>query len=123
MAVVNQVEKKAKMDKFSIVQYQIVTHCFLSGIVLSSAELSCLSMLALEGEQELNSFCQKMFGNSIFKSPQTVRNTIAKAEKNSLVIKEGKSKKKIYINPSLKIQTDGNIFLNYKFLSVAPTES
>ena len=75
MAVVNQVEKKAKMDKFSIVQYQIVTHCFLSGIVLSSAELSCLSMLALEGEQELNSFCQKMFGNSIFKSPQTVRNT------------------------------------------------
>ena len=123
MAIVNQVDKKAKMDKIAIVQYQIMTHCFLSGIVLSTSELSCLSMLALEGEQELNTFCQKMFNQSIFKSAQTVRNTIAKAEKYNLVIKEGKSKKKIYINPSIKVQTDGNILLNYKFLSVATTES
>lgn len=119
MAVVNQVEKKAKIDKFAAVQFQIITHCFLSGLVLSSAELSCLSMLAMEGEQELNSFCQKMFSNAVFKSPQTVRNTIAKAEKNNLVVKEGKSKKKIWINPDLKIQTEGNILLDYKFLAIA----
>lgn len=119
MAVVNQVDKKAKLDKFSIVQFQILTHCFLTGIVLSPAELTCLSMLALDGEQELNSFCQKMHGLSIFKSSQTVRNTISKAEKNTLVIKEGKSKKRIKINPEIKVQTEGNILLDYKFLAVA----
>jgi len=118
MAVVNQVDKKAKLDKFTIVQYQILTHCFLTGIVLSSAELTCLSMLALEGEQELNSFCQKMHSMSIFKSAQTVRNTISKAEKNKLVVKEGKSKKRIWINNEMKVQKDGNILLNYKFLSL-----
>lgn len=119
MAVVNQVEKKARLDKFATVQFQIITHCFLSGVVLSSNEIACLTMLAIDGEQELNGFCQKMFANAVFKSPQTVRNTIAKAEKNKLVIKEGKSKKKIWINPLLKIQTEGNILLDYKFLSVA----
>jgi len=119
MAVVNQVDKKAKLDKFSIVQFQILTHCFLTGIVLSPAELTCLSMLALDGEQELNSFCQKMHALSIFKSSQTVRNTISKAEKNLLVIKEGKSKKRIWVNPDMKVQTEGNIFLDYKFLAIA----
>lgn len=119
MAVVNQVDKKAKLDKFSIVQFQILTHCFLTGIVLSPAELTCLSMLALDGEQELNSFCHKMYALSIFKSSQTVRNTISKAEKNLLVIKAGKSKKRIWVNPDMKVQTEGNIFLNYKFLAIA----
>ena len=61
MAVVNQVEKKARLDKFATVQFQIITHCFLSGVVLSSNEIACLTMLAIEGEQELNGFCQKMF--------------------------------------------------------------
>ena len=118
MAVVNQVDKKAKIDKFNNVKYQILTHCFLVNITLSSSELACLSMLAIDGEQELNNFCQKMHEQSVFKSPQTVRNSIARAEKNSLVIKEGKSKKKIWINPSLKIQTQGNILLDYKFLTI-----
>lgn len=120
MAIVNQVGKKAKMEKIDIIKYQILTHCFLSNITISPSELSCLSMLAMEGSQELNSFCQKMHTLSIFKSPQTVRNSIAKAEKNNIVIKEGKSKKKIYINPSISIQTEGNILLDYKFLAVAP---
>lgn len=123
MALVNQVEKKAKLDKFSVVQFQILTHCFLSNIVISLAELTCLSMLALEGEQELNSFCQKIYAKSIFKSSQTVRNSISKAEKNNLVVKEGKSKKKIRINPEMKVQTNGTILLDYKFLGLASSES
>ena len=119
MAIVNQVGKKAKMEKIDIIKYQLLTHCFLSDITISSSELLCLSILAIEGAQELNSFCQKVCSQSIFKSAQTVRNSIARAEKNNLVIKEGKSKKKIYINPSINIQTDGNILLDYKFLAVA----
>ena len=123
MALVNQVEKKAKLDKFSVVQFQILTHCFLSSIPISTAELTCLSLLALDGEQELNSFCQKIHAQSVFKSSQTVRNSISKAEKNNLVVKEGKSKKKIKIHPDMKVQTKGNILLDYKFLGLASTES
>lgn len=116
MALVNQVEKRVRMSRGSAVQYQLLTHCFLTGVNLSTADLNCLTMLALEGEQELNSFCQKVHSQGVFKSPQSVRNAIIKAEKQKLVLKEGKSKKRIWINPDLKVQTDGNILLDFKFL-------
>lgn len=120
MAVVNQVEKRVKIDRESVVKFQLLTHCFLADIPVSSSDLLCLTHLALEGEQELNAFCNKEHSEGVFKSSQTVRNAINKAEKRKLVIKEGKSKKKIFINPELKIQIDGTILLDYKILSVAP---
>jgi hypothetical protein len=120
VAIVNQVEKRAKLSTEQVVQFQLLTHCFLSNITLSVADLKCLTMLALDVEQELNTFCNKVHQNGIFKSAQSVRNAIIKAEKNGLILKEGKSKKKIWINPSLAIQVKGNIFLDYKFLAVAP---
>ena len=123
MAVVNHVEKKAKINLPSAIRFQIMTHCFLSGIVLSTSEIECLSLLATDGEQELNTFCQKATSYNIFKSAQTVRNTIGKAEKFNLIVKEGKSKKKISINPLIKVQTKGNILLDYKFLAVETIES
>lgn len=119
MAIVNHVEKKVKIDNNAVIKFQIMTHCFLSNIILSASEIDCLALLAKEGDQDLNVFCNKAaITFEVFKSAQTVRNTIGKAEKNNLVIKEGKSKKKIYINPDLKIQTKGNIFLDFKFVSV-----
>mgnify|MGYP000565770838 CR=1 FL=1 len=54
---------------------------------------------------------------------QSVRNALAKAEKRNLIVKQGKSKKKIKINPELKVQTDGNILLDYKIVRVEPKES
>lgn len=123
MALVNQVEKKVKVTNEQVVQYQILTHCFLSNIPLSTADLKYLTLLAVEGEQELNTFCQKVFKTGIFKNPQSVRNAVIKAEKSGLLLKEGKSKKKIWINPDLKIQTKGTIFLDYKILSVASEQS
>ena len=120
MAIVNQVEKRVKMSLDQVVQFQILTHCFLSNIALSVADLKCLTMLALDKDSELNTFCNKVHQSGVFKSPQSVRNALIKAEKNKLIIKEGKSKKKIWINPELKIQTSGNVFLDYKFLGLAP---
>jgi hypothetical protein len=52
----------------------------------------------------------------IFKSPQTVRNAVNKAMKNMLVIKDDTDKKMIKLNPGLKVQTEGDILLDYKFL-------
>ncbi len=40
-----------------------------------------------------------------------------------MIVKEGKNKKKIAINPELNIHSHGNILLNFKFLSVESKES
>lgn len=123
MAVVNQVEKKIVMTTWDVVKYQILTHCYISNTQVSEADLSCLTFLALEGEQELTSFCSKVNEKNIFSSSQSARNSIAKCEKKRLIVKEGKNKKKIRINPVIKIVSSGNILLNFKVLSLATQES
>lgn len=123
MAVVNQVEKKIVMTTWDVVKYQILTHCYISNTQVSEADLNCLTFLALEGEQELTSFCSKVNEKNIFSSSQSARNSIAKCEKKRLIIKEGKNKKKIKINPVIKIVSSGNILLNFKVLSLATQES
>jgi hypothetical protein len=117
-AKVNQVEKKTRMSKWEIVKYQILTYCYLKNIQVSDADLECLTLLSIKGEQELTAFCIDVNAKAIFKSSQTVRNALTKAEKKNLILKDGRSKKRIIINPSLNIQTEGNILLDYKFLAV-----
>jgi uncharacterized FlgJ-related protein len=90
---------------------------------VSEADLNCLTYLALEGDQELTSFCNKAFSKKIFSSIQSVRNSITKAEKKNLLKKEGKNKKKIFINPDIKVFSKGTILLDFKFLSIETQES
>ena len=124
MALVNRIEKRVKMGKAGIIKYQLLTYCYVNNIKnISDSDLNCLTYLALEGDQELTTFCNKAFGKKIFSSVQSVRNSLTKAERKNLIIKEGKNKKKIYINPNMLVQTKGNIFLDYKFLSVETTQS
>lgn len=118
MAIVNQVDKRVKMSRWDIIKYQLMTHCYLSKIPVSESDLDCLTFLAMNGEQELTQFCNEASKSSIFSSTQSVRNSLTKAEKKNLIKKEGKNKKKIYINPELKIHSKGNILLDFKFLSV-----
>lgn len=123
MALVNQVEKRVRMSTWQIVKYQILTHCYLYDIPVSEADLNCLTLLALEGDSELTSFCNKAYDKKIFSSSQSVRNCLTKSEKKKLIQKDGKNKKKIRIHPDLKLSAQGNILLDYKFLSVASPES
>ena len=123
MALVNQVEKRVRMSTWQVVKYQILTHCYLYDIQVSEADLNCLTFLAIEGDQELTSFCNKAFDKKIFSSTQSVRNCLTKAEKKGLIKKEGKNKKKIYISPDMKVSSNGNVLLDYKFLCIASQES
>lgn len=123
MALVNQINKRVKMTKWDIVKYQILTYCYINKISVSEADLDCLTYLALEGDQELTSFCNKAYGKEIFSSIQSVRNCLTKAEKKQLIRKEGKNRKKIYINPEMNIFSEGNVLLDFKFLSVETQES
>jgi hypothetical protein len=118
MAIVNQVDKRTMMTRWDIVKYQLMTHCYLNKVLVSEADLNCLTFLALNGEQELTSFCTEASKSKIFSSTQSVRNCLTKAEKKNLIKKEGKNKKKIYINPELNVHANGNILLDFKFLSI-----
>ena len=123
MAVVNRVEKKVKMSKDEIIKYQILTHCFLNNIQISRSDLNCLCELAKKGMQELTSFCKEISDKNIFKSKQSVRNALTKAEKKNLIVKNGSNKKSIYINNDINIQTEGIIFLDFKIMGVETEES
>lgn len=117
MAIVNQVQKKVIMSKKDIVKFQFLTHCYINRITLSDSDLECLTLLSTIGPIELSSFCfEASDEHSVFKSEQTVRNCINKCEKNALVVKDSKNKKIVMINPNLKIQTEGSVLLDYKFL-------
>lgn len=122
MALVNQVEKRVKLNVWQIVKYQILTHCYLYDIQVSDADLNCLTFLAIEGDQELTSFCNKAYNKKIFSSIQSVRNCLAKSEKKKLIVKEGKNKKKIFIHPDLKLSREGSILLDFKFLCIETKE-
>ena len=125
MALVNQVQKKVKMPKWDVVKYQILTHCYINRITVSESDLNCLTLLSFNQPIELTNFCLDASSEEdwIFKSPQTVRNCINKAEKSKLVIKDSNNKKLIMLNPNLKIQTEGTILLDYKFLGYDTEES
>ena len=118
MALVNQVQKRVKMSKWDIVKFQILTHCYINRITMSESDFDCLTLLSFNEPIELSNFCLDASSEEgwIFKSPQTVRNCINKAEKNNLVVKDLENKKIISLNPSLKIQTEGTVLLDYKFL-------
>jgi hypothetical protein len=125
MALVNQVQKRVKMPKWDIVKFQILTHCYINHIAMSESDLNCLTLLSFNEPIELTHFCYDASSDeeSIFKSPQTVRNCINKAEKNNIVVKDVDNKKLIKLNPSLKIQTEGTVLLDYKFLGYDTKES
>lgn len=135
MAKVNLVTKRVKMDQWNIIKFQLITHCYIQGLSLSESELNCLTLLGINTQAELSDFCNASCAEDqrdkepslnhkshIFKNPQTVRNCLTKLEKIGLISKEGKNRKKICLSDSLKIQSTGNIVLDYKIVHVEPEE-
>jgi len=120
--LVNKVDKRVKLDKREVVKYQILTYCFLNGVQVSESDLNCLTELGLLGEDELTSFCSKVAEKNIFKSPQSARNAITKAEKKNLLVKNGKNRKTIKLNDILNVQVKGTVLLDFKFVSVEAKE-
>jgi len=114
--IVNKVTKKIRTDIRRNVEYQILTYCFFNKIQISNTDLNCLGELAIMGEYELTDFCKIVCVQKIFKSPQSARNAITKAEKKGLIQKNGKNKKTIIISEVLNIQSKGVVLLDYKIL-------
>lgn len=123
MSQVKVVERRMRINKLDIIKYQILTYCFFNGITVTSLVLDGLVQLALQSSAELNTFCMHIGGpNKIFSSAQSARNAINKISNNkdsskNLVVKKGKNKKEIQLNPEMNIQAEGFIMLDYKFLA------
>jgi len=118
MAFVKRVQKKVIMSTKDIIKFQLVTCCYLNKITVSDSDLECLTLLSSIGPIEISHFCYDASDEQkIFKSQQTVRNCINKYIKFKIVIKDRKNKKLVYINPNLRIETSGSIFLDYNFFA------
>ncbi len=124
MAIVNQVQKRVRMPKWDIVKFQIMTYCFINRISINESDLNCLTLLSFNEPISLTDFCYDASSEEgwIFKSPQTVRNSINKAEKIGLVIRSDDNKKSIMLNPNMKVQTEGTVLLDFKFLGTDSQE-
>jgi hypothetical protein len=135
MAQVNLVNKQVQMTLDEIIRFQLITHCYINNINLSELDIDCLAHLGRLGQSELTEFCTFMAEKRLADklktwkpnpdnprekrpeaSSQTIRNVLIKVEREKLLVKEGRGRKRISLNPELKIQTAGNILLNYKLI-------
>lgn len=116
-----QIEKKMRITHREAVKFQVLVWCYIRHIPVSDADLDCLTLLAINGEQDLSSFCSEAASMKIFKNAQVVRNAVGKAEQKGLVVKVDKNRKRkrIRINPEMQIQTEGNMLLDFKMLALA----
>jgi len=116
MAII--VNKQVQMARSEIIKFQIIAHCYIHKLMMSESDYNCLTLLGALGEADLTEFCTLASSHHIFKTTQTVRNCLVKMEKQGLINKSGKSKKKISLHNSLQIQTNGDILLNYKIFHI-----
>jgi hypothetical protein len=116
MAIVNKVDLKLKVSLNNSIKYQILTYCFFENIMISNSDLEFLTVLARNPKMEISKFCILLTELTIFKSAQSARNAISKAEKKNLVSKNGSNKKTIILNKTINVQKDGLVLLDYKIL-------
>ena len=104
------------MSRESIIRFQIWLHCYLNDIHLTKYKLDCLTVLGLQGECELGEFCKMMVDKQIFTSVESTRNTLTDIQDKKLVVKRGEYRKMISLHPDMKIQTNGNIWVDIDML-------
>jgi len=116
MAIVTNVDLKLKVDINDSIKYQILTYCFFNKTLISNTDLEFLTELSKNPKIEISKFCGILTEKLIFKSPQSARNAISKAEKKNLLVKSGTNKKTISIKKEINVQVKGLVLLNYKVL-------
>ena len=116
MAIVKKVDKKIKVSINDTIKYQILTYCFFKKIQISNSDLMFLAELAKNDGIELTNFCSLLADKKIFKTTQSARNAVTKAEKKTLIIKNGTSRKTVNISDKINIQTKGLVLLDFKIL-------
>jgi len=102
------------MNREQIIRFQVLVHCYMIDVPLSTVRLECLTALALNGKCELKEFCKQMVTSGVFASEQSCRNVITTMQEANLITKEGGRTKRVYLNPDMNIVTTGNIGVDIK---------
>lgn len=111
-------KKTLTMSKLEIIRFQLMVHCYVQKIPnISPALLDCMTLLGQKGSTGLISFCEILTEKGIFKSTQSSRNAILRLQDRELIVKQGKNKKNICLNPELMIQNSGNVLVDIKCFS------
>ena len=118
MAAPVKIEKSIRMNKFEIVKFQLMTHCFIENIRLNETELNLLSFLGTQGKVQLKNFCKSAVERGYFGHATAAHNCLWRMEKTGLYVKEGTGSKCVYLNPKLDILSDGIIILDYKIVKL-----
>ena len=125
---VNRITKKLRITPEDSVRYQLITSIiFFKRETLTPSELDILVYLAMEGDIELGKFCnettKKMYTiekmEQFSTKAQNVRNIINKLVKRGFIDKSLEpGRKSIKIHPEIEVYHEGNVLLDYNFLSV-----
>lgn len=115
--IVTKVSKKTKFTIKEGLEYQLLTFCFIKKLNISLAERKALVELIINGSTPLKDFCKHITDLNIFKSLQSTRNALSKLEKSGFIIKSGRSRKSIEINPDCGIINKAVVLLDFQFLS------
>lgn len=125
---VNRITKKLRITPQDSVRYQLITSIiFFKKETLTPSELDILVYLAMEGEVELGKFCnettKKMYViekmEQFSTKAQNVRNIINKLVKRGFIDKSlSPGRKSIKLHPEIEVHYEGNVLLDYNFLSV-----
>lgn len=121
-----KVDKVIRLNKLEIIRYQLMHHCFINKIRLSDTELSCLSLLGQLGEvrlSEFNKIASSKAGGNILGSAMAIASCLSKIERTGLFVKKNNGKKVIFLNPTLNIQSEGNIIINLKLIKLEQADT
>lgn len=121
---VNIWKREKRMNRDQIVRLQIVVHCHLAGIDITPNKLRTMVLIGTNSPCDLTRLCEYAAGKGkLFSSVGSARNTLLTMEKMNLIVKEGGHRKVVKLHPDMKVQTEGNIMVDIKCVSLEPVKS
>lgn len=113
-----KVEKTVRLNRFEIVKYQLIHHCFMNRIKLTDTELNCLALLGEIGSIRLTEFAKRAVEKEFLGNSVSVTNCLSKIRRSNLFIEKGVGKKVIFLNPDLNIKSEGTLVIELKLIKL-----
>ena len=129
---VQKVTKKVRISTTDAIKYQLITELvFFRKEYIIPSDLEILILLVMWGPLDLGTFCMSAAKTLYPDTPpqelslrsQNIRNRIVKLEKRNIIVKSDTGRKVISITPTIDIYSQGNILLDYNYLSVESTKT
>jgi hypothetical protein len=103
---------KVGMTREVLIRFQVIFTAFINGIALTPSDIDTCVLLGLKGEQLLRNYSDELVARTLFTSSGSARNTIAKLTDCKLIIKTGRSRKKVRISDAICTVADNSVTLD-----------